>query len=97
MIPKRLLKRLSVRQLREAIRIKAGMQKVEKLERQRDQLLRLASRLERKITRFASGNGSGGVSRKRRRRKMSAETRRKMAVAARKRWAKVRGGLPSKA
>ena len=32
MIPKRLLKRLSVKQLREAIRIKSGMQKVERLE-----------------------------------------------------------------
>ena len=92
MIPKRLLKRLSVRQLREAIRIKSGMQRVEKLERQRDQLLRQAKKLDRKIARLSGGNGSVAVPTKRRRRKMSAETRRKMAVAARKRWAKVKGG-----
>ena len=97
MIPKRLLKRLSVRQLREAIRIKSGMQKVEKLERQRDQLLRQARKLERKIARLSGGNGSMPAPRKRRRRKMSAETRRKMAEAARKRWAKVKGNFSQKA
>jgi hypothetical protein len=37
------------------------------------------------------------VPRKRRRRKMSAETRRKMAVAARKRWATVKGASGQKA
>lgn len=91
MIPRRLLQRLSVRQLREAIRIKSGMQKVEKLERQRDQLLRQAGKLDRNIARLARSNGSVAVPRKRRRRRMSAETRRKMAEAARKRWAKVKG------
>jgi len=65
------------------------MQRIEKLERRRDQLLRQAKKLERKIARLSGGSSSVAVPGKRRRRKMSAETRRKMAVAARKRWAKV--------
>jgi hypothetical protein len=73
------------------------MQKVEKLERQRDQLLRQAKKLDRKIARLSGVNGSVAVPRKRRRRKMSAGTRRKMAVAARKRWAKVKGNSSQKA
>jgi sugar phosphate isomerase/epimerase len=95
MIPKRLLKRLSVKQLREAIRIKAGMQKVENLERKRDQLLRQARQLDRKIARLSGGNGSVATPRKRRRRKMSAETRRRMSEAAKRRYAKAKGTAPA--
>jgi hypothetical protein len=76
----------------EAIRIKSGMQKVEKLERQRDQLLRQASKLDRKIAKMSGGNGTVITATRRRRKpgrrkgfKVSAATRRKMSEAAKRR------------
>jgi len=71
---------LSVAQLKRMAKLKA-------------QIERLQSRLE-----ALAGNGSPGPGRKprRKRRKMSAAARRKISLAAKARWAKVRAAKKSK-
>jgi hypothetical protein len=87
LIPRRILKRLSVRQLREAIKLKAQLEKVERLEHERDQHLSAIKKLDREIAKLSDGNDRADAPGKRRRRKMSADTRRKMSEAAKRRWA----------
>jgi len=91
MISTRQLRRLSLADLKYAIALKRPLEKVERLERQREKHLMAAKRLQRRIDRLTNGTSRAapeGV--KRRRRRMSAETRRKMSEAAKARWAKVR-------
>jgi hypothetical protein len=91
MIPKRLLERLSVDDLRAAIKQKGTLDRLSRLERQKERLLRQVARIDRKMSRLDGGSTNGSPGAKRKRRKMSAETRRKMAAAARARWAKIKG------
>ena len=66
---------------------------LKRMARLKGQIERLQSRLE-----ALAGNGSPGPGRKpgRKRRKMSAAARRKISLAAKARWAKVRAGKKSK-
>ena len=89
MIPKRLLSRLSVADLKAAIKHKTQYGRVEALESEKESLLKQVAKLDRKLAKLSS-NGSVSTGGKRRR-KLSAATRRKMAVAAKARWAKVQG------
>jgi len=69
---------------------------IERLERERDQHIAEIKRLDRKIAKLSGGNGSVAAPvRKRRRRKMSAETRRRMSEAAKRRYAKAKGTAPT--
>lgn len=93
MIPNRLLKRLSVRQLQEALRLKRGMDKARKLERLRDKHQKEVTKLQKKIDQLMGGDNSTAAIPKRRRRRFSAATRRKMAEAQKKRWEKAKGAI----
>lgn len=86
MISTRILRRLSLQDLQYAIALKRPLEKVEKLERQRDGHLEAAKRLQHRIDRLTGGNSvaASGVP-KPKRRSMSAATRRKMAEAAKAR------------
>jgi len=93
MIPKRLLRRTTIEQLRKAIALKLKLDRAESLERQRDRLQRQLARLDRKIARL-NGSGStttaakpGGKPGRRKGFKLSAATRRKMSEAAKRRYA----------
>ncbi|MBI4565646.1 MAG: hypothetical protein HY716_13210 [Planctomycetes bacterium] len=92
MIPKQLLHRLSVRQLQDAIRQKKRLDEVSRLERQFERHQREAAKLRREIDRMMDGAHAPGRARKRRRR-LSAEARRKLSEAAKRRWAKVKGAV----
>lgn len=62
--------------------------RVARLERERDKHIRAIKKLDRKIAKLSDGNGQvASPTRKRRRRKMSAKTRRKMSEAAKRRYA----------
>ena len=91
MIPKRLLRRLSIADLKAAIKQKAKSWRVDAMESARAALLKQVAKLDRKLAKLGSSNGSAPTGRKRRSWKLSAATRRKMAEAAKKRWAKVNG------
>lgn len=90
MIPSRLLSRLSIADLRAALKHKVQFGRVETLESEKETLLKQVAKLDKKLARLGS-NGAAPAGRKRRRWKLSAATRRKMAEAARKRWAKAGG------
>lgn len=90
MIPKRLLNRLSVSQLQEALRLKRQMDKAHKLERLRDKHQREVTKLQKKINQLMGTNNTAVAAPKRRRRKFSTATRRRMAEAQRKRWGKAK-------
>ncbi|MBI4566228.1 MAG: hypothetical protein HY716_16200 [Planctomycetes bacterium] len=91
MIFNRLLRRLSVRQLQDAIRQKQRLAKVSQLDRQLEHHQREAAKLQRKIDRLMGGDGAPGLPKKRRQRRLTAEARRKLSEAAKRRWAKVKG------
>lgn len=83
MIPKRLLRQLSVHELQDAIKEKRKMDKALRLEKFLEGHQRAIARITAKIARL---DGSASKPRpKRKRRRMSAETRRKMAAAAKAR------------
>jgi hypothetical protein len=93
MLPKRLLRRFSVDELRAAIRQKGNLDKVTALERKRDKLQKTLSRIERKLARLNGGNGAattagkpGRKSGRRKGYKLSAATRNRMRIAALKRY-----------
>jgi len=90
MISRRLLQRYSVEQLKDAVRMKSQLGKVEALESKRDAFLKQVAKIDRKLSKLGSSNGSATVTkpgRKRRSWKLSAETRRKMSEAAKRRYA----------
>src|SRR5262245_43010237 len=62
--------------------------KIVKLERERKRHLAAVRTIERQIAALSKDNGQAAPRLQRRRRRMSAETRRKMAEAAKRRWAK---------
>ena len=93
----RLLRKLSVADLRQALKMKRTFDKRDKLEAERASLLKSLAKVERKLSKLDGQpirRASVKPGRKGKRRKMSAETRRKMSEAARKRWAKVKGTQP---
>lgn len=131
MIPRRLLRRFSVADLREAIRQRSQLGKVEALEAKREALLKQVAKVDRKLAKL-HGNGSVPISKpgrkpgrrkgwklskatrekmrqaalrryagkgkpessaaeRKKRKPLSPETKAKMAEAARKRWAKIKG------
>jgi len=101
MIPRRLLRRFSVEDLRAAIRQKGNLDKVTALERKREKLQKALSRIDRKLARLNGVNGSPrkpakakGPGKRGRRRgfKVSAATRRKMRLAALRRHSGQRQG-----
>lgn len=97
MISTRLLSRLSLADLKYAIALKRPLERLERLERQRDDHLEAAKRLQRRIDRLSGGNSVAAPGKpKRKSRRMSAETRRKMVEAAKARWAKIRKAEPAK-
>jgi len=99
---KGLLKRYTVDQLKEAIKLKAQFGLVEVLEAKRAKLLKAVAKLDRKL---ASLNGAparrvpgrpprvGKPGAVKRRFRFSKATRLKMAASQRARWAKVKGPL----
>lgn len=90
MIPKRLLRRLSVRQLQEAIHQKKRMDRVTQLDRQLEHHQREAAKLRRKIERLMGSSPDGAKHAKRRKRRLSAAGKRRIGEAASRRWAKFR-------
>lgn len=80
----RLIKRLSVDQLKAMLVAKGRMGKVDKLEREKKRLLRRLAKLDLRISRLSGENRRGG------KRKISAAARKRMARAQRARWAKHR-------
>jgi len=90
MIPRRLLRRLSVEDLRAAIRLKSQLGRVEALEAKRAALLKQLAKIDRKLSKL-TGNGSvSDPEPKRKRRRFSKATRLKMAASQRARWAKAK-------
>lgn len=94
MIPNRLLKRLTVEELRRAIRLKTNLAKVEHLEREREAHLKALKKLDQEIAKLSGSNGSVTAPARRGRKrgrkkgfKVSAATRRKMSAAAKRRYA----------
>ncbi|MBI4563420.1 MAG: hypothetical protein HY716_01835 [Planctomycetes bacterium] len=92
MIPNRVLRRLSVRQLQEAIRQKKRLDRLSQLESQLERRQREVAKLQRKIERQMGGEHAPRQPLKRRRR-LSAEARQKLSEAAKRRWAKVKGAV----
>lgn len=87
---KSLLSRYTVDQLKEAIRLRRHHGKVEALQQRRDALLKQVAKIDRNLFRL-NGNGSAPTAKSsmksgRRRWKLSAETRRKMSEAAKRRY-----------
>ena len=90
MLSNTLLKHLSIDDLKAAIKLKSQSGRVEAIEAKKVTLLKQVAKLDKVLARLGS-NGATSSSRKRRSWKLSAATRRKMAEAARKRWAKANG------
>lgn len=84
---KSLLSRYSVDQLKEAIRLRATLGRVEALTTKREALLKQVANIDRKLAKL-NGRESAAPAGKapRRRWKLSAETRRKMSEAAKRRY-----------
>jgi len=90
---KSLLTRYTVEQLKEAIRLRSQHGRIEALQEKREALMKQVAKIDRKLSKLDGGNGTavkvpkakGPV--KRRRWKLSAETRRKMSEAAKMRYA----------
>ena len=91
MIPSRLLRRLSLSDLKAAIKHKSQFGRVEALESKKETLLKQVAKLDKKLAKLGSNGAASPTPRKRRSWKLSLATRRKMAEAARKRWAKAGG------
>ena len=85
---KSLLKRYTVDQLKEAIRLGGQHGRIEALEAKRESLLKQVAKIDRKLAKL-DGRGSAVAPGKARRKrwKLSAETRRKMSEAAKRRYA----------
>jgi hypothetical protein len=86
---KALLKRYTVDQLKEAIRLRSQVGRVEALEEKKATLLKQVAKIDRKLSKL-NGHGAVSTGRKPGRRKgfkLSAETRRKMSEAAKRRYA----------
>ena len=87
---KALLKRYTVDQLREAIRLRGHLGRVDALEAKKAALLRQVAKIDRKLSKL-TGNGSvSDPEPKRKRRRFSKATRLKMAASQRARWAKAK-------
>lgn len=85
---KELLSRYSVDQLKEAIRLRSTLGRVEALTAKREALLRQIANIDRKLSKLNGGTSKATAGKARRRRwKLSAETRRKMSEAAKRRYA----------
>jgi len=85
---KELLSRYSVDQLKEAIRLSSTLGRVEALTAKREALLKQVANIDRKLSKLNGGASAAPVGKARRRRwKLSAETRRKMSEAAKRRHA----------
>ena len=83
-----LLKRYTVDQLKEAIRLSSSLGRVEALNAKRETLMKQVAKIDRKLASFEGTKPpSTGGKTGRRRWKLSAETRRKMSEAAKKRYA----------
>jgi hypothetical protein len=105
---RRILRKLSLEQLQEALRLKPKLDAIERLTLERDRLLKSLVKVEKKLSKLdgesvTSRRGSGRpyrteiVTRNRRRvlrnvYKVSAETRRKMSEAAKRRYATEKSG-----
>jgi hypothetical protein len=86
------LGKLSPAQIRHILASAPRSGLLERLEAKRDRHLAAIKKLDRKIAKLSGGKGHvAAPTKKRRRRKMSAETRRKMSDAAKRRHAKARG------
>ena len=90
---KALLRRYTVDQLKEAIRLRSTLARVEALEAKREDLLRQVAKIDKKMARLTgvkTSMGRGATApdgpMKRKRWKLSAETRAKMSVAAKRRY-----------
>jgi len=89
------LGKLSPAQLKQALSIVPRQGELDRLERDRQDHLAEIKTLDRRIAKLSGGNGHAATpARKRRRRKISAETRRKMSEAAKHRYAKAKGSAP---
>ena len=84
---KKLLRRMSLEQLQKLIRMKKNQGKVEKLERQRNRHLKAAAKVQKRIDGLSDGT-MRGPGRPPGRRRLSAEARRRIADAQKRRWAK---------
>ena len=85
---KELLSRYSVDQLKEAIRLRSTLGRVEALTAKREALLKQVAGIDRKLSKLNGGDSAAAAGKPRRKRwKLSAETRRKMSEAAKRRYA----------
>jgi hypothetical protein len=91
---KALLKRYTVDQLKEAIRLRFTFGRFEALEAKRNALLMQVAKIDKKLAKLNGDNESAGSvakapvgPRRRKRWKLSAETRAKMSLAAKRRYA----------
>jgi hypothetical protein len=85
---KELLSRYSVDQLKEAIRLRSTLGRVEALTAKREALLKQVAGIDRKLSKLNAADSAVAAGKPRRRRwKLSAETRRKMSEAATRRYA----------
>ena len=94
---KNLLSRYTVDELREAIRLRSSLGQIEALESKREALLKQVAKIDRKLAKL-NGGGSATSGRKvgRKRWKLGPETRRRMSLAAKRRYArKKNAGSPS--
>lgn len=86
----RLIKRLSLAKLRELVVLKERSEKVRTLETARDRFAKKAEKLQMKIDQLSGAPARGPGRPPKKRRRMSAETRKKMADAAKARWEKIK-------
>ncbi len=86
---KGLLKRYTVEQLQEAVRLRARLGRVEALEAKKSALMKQVAKIDRKLSKLNGSTVTATTPGKPRRKrwKLSAATRRKMSEAAKRRYA----------
>ena len=87
MISAKLLKRLSLDQIRGLIKAKTRLDQTAKLEKEKARLERRIKKIEKKIAKLS---GDTGPSQKRKKGMISAAGRKRIAAAQRGRWAKIK-------
>lgn len=100
----RLVQNLSVDELKALIQAKKKLDKVEPLKKKRDRLLKAAAKIQIKIIRLlqgtkagkSAGRPAGKPGRPRKRRPLSASSRRKIVQAQKIRWAKFHAARKAK-
>jgi len=90
MVPVRLLKRLSLEQIRSMIPAKKRLDKTAKLERARKKLLRQLKTIDKKIASLEKAGAAGPGRPRKKKRTMSAAAKRKIGTAKKKWWAEHR-------